>query len=86
MVNREKEAHRVNRGGDPQEKQGVLDLFHPQIQAWFRGKYSAPRDVQPWKLVRVERINGEAADVSPYTESLIDFGFRRDYKALVLRA
>ena len=43
------------------------------------------RDVQPWMLVRVERINGEAGGVSPYSEPLIDFGFLKDYRALVLR-
>ena len=59
----------------------------PQIPEYLSVfKILLTRDVQPWKLVRVERINGEAAGVSAFAQSLIDFGFRRDYKTLVLRA
>ena len=43
------------------------------------------RQFQPLKLVETEIINGEPALTSPYSRALLDFGFTRDYRTLVLR-
>ncbi len=43
------------------------------------------REFNPLPAVKVEIVNGKAAARSPYKESLLEFGLREDYKALVLR-
>ncbi|MBN1799538.1 MAG: DEAD/DEAH box helicase [Spirochaetales bacterium] len=43
------------------------------------------REFNPLKAIKVEIINGEAAVTSEYKSGLLDFGFKEDYKVLVLR-
>jgi ATP-dependent Lhr-like helicase len=43
------------------------------------------REFNPLKAIKVETINGTPALTSEYKESLVEFGFREDYRALVLR-
>ena len=49
-------------------------------------KMLTSREWRPMGVVRVERINGEPALVSPYRPGLAAFGFVDDYRRLVYRA
>jgi len=43
------------------------------------------RQFNPFKRIVVESINGIPAVESPYGKALLDFGFTREYKSLILR-
>ena len=43
------------------------------------------REFQPLKNITVDNINGESVLKSPYGEALRNFGFKKDYRNLVLR-
>jgi len=53
-----------------------------EYMAFF--KVLVERKFQPLKHIAVEKINGQAVNESPYRKDLVDFGFQRDYKALIL--
>lgn len=63
---------------------GPEDPLLPRALALFQDL--PQRDCEPWKAIRVERVNGLAAPRSPYTEALCACGFQREYRELVLRA
>ena len=52
-----------------------LELFNVQLTRQF----------QPQKLIKVETVNDVPVLDSPYIKALQDFGFTKDYKAMVLR-
>ena len=54
----------------------------PEYLAFFRVLLT--REFNPLKRVFVERVNGEAAAVSPYATALKTFGFQMSYKGLEL--
>jgi ATP-dependent Lhr-like helicase len=56
----------------------------PKYLEFFREFLSNP--FRKTKSVRVRTINGKPVDESSYSERLVDWGFLRDYKVLVLRA
>jgi ATP-dependent Lhr-like helicase len=47
-------------------------------------RHMVGRSVQPMPKVKVEHINGIDAADSPFADAFKQFGFRRDYKLLVL--
>ncbi len=60
---------------DSSELSGYYSLFNDLLT----------REFNPLKAIKVESINGKPAVTSEYKESLVEFGFREDYKSLVLR-
>jgi ATP-dependent Lhr-like helicase len=68
------------------ELQMRTDARDNRIQSYL-GVYRAllQRSVRPLPVIRVERINGEPSLESPYKDQLLDFGFERGYRDLVLR-
>lgn len=63
----------------PPEDQNVvpaLSVFREHLE----------RDFDPWNHVLVQTVNGLAARSSPYREALLAYGFREEYRGLVLRA
>jgi ATP-dependent Lhr-like helicase len=64
-----------------------VEADHPGIPRYLEFfKNLLNRRVRPPKLIRTGTINGIKALESPYRDALLNAGFSRDYRSLVLRA
>jgi ATP-dependent Lhr-like helicase len=63
-----------------------VEPAHPQLSRYF-SIFSdlLTREFNPLKAIKVESINGKTAMASGYKNSLLEFGFREEYKAIVYR-
>ncbi len=58
---------------------------HPGIPRYLEFfKTLVGREFQPLKFVNVEKVNDELVSESPYYDDLKAFGFRKDYRSMVL--